>query len=74
MAHFVSDIEHAVVIPCGNTRLNDNLFIPKKAQGIVLFVHGSGSSRFSKRNRHVAETLNNAGLATLLFDLLTAGL
>ena len=41
------------------------------ARGIVLFVHGSGSSRHSKRNRFIARTLNEAGLATLLFDLLT---
>ncbi|MGM0517861.1 MAG: dienelactone hydrolase family protein [Pseudomonadota bacterium] len=44
---------------------------PAGAQGIVLFAHGSGSSRFSSRNRYVAEALNAGGLATLLFDLLT---
>lgn len=48
------------------------LTIPDGAEGIVLFAHGSGSSRFSSRNRFVAEQLNEAGLATLLFDLLTA--
>jgi putative phosphoribosyl transferase len=49
----------------------DSLVIPPSARAIVLFAHGSGSSRFSPRNRFVAETLNRAGLATLLFDLLT---
>lgn len=45
--------------------------IPDSARGLVAFAHGSGSSRHSPRNRYVAETLGNAGLATLLFDLLT---
>lgn len=45
--------------------------IPPHAQGLVLFAHGSGSSRFSPRNRFVAQTLQKGGLATLLFDLLT---
>ncbi|RVX46935.1 dienelactone hydrolase family protein [Nonomuraea polychroma] len=48
-----------------------DLIVPDAAQGIVVFVHGSGSSRFSPRNRYVASTLNQAGLGTLLFDLLT---
>jgi len=47
------------------------LVVPPRARAIVLFAHGSGSSRFSPRNRFVAETLNRAGFATLLFDLLT---
>jgi dienelactone hydrolase len=47
------------------------LTIPEHPKGIVIFAHGSGSSRFSRRNRFVAETLNDAGIATLLFDLLT---
>ncbi len=51
--------------------LSGNLTVPDAAGGMVLFVHGSGSSRHSPRNRFVAETLNAAGLATLLFDLLT---
>ena len=45
--------------------------VPSHASGLVLFAHGSGSSRFSPRNRFVASALNKAGLATLLFDLLT---
>ncbi|MEV4292525.1 alpha/beta hydrolase [Nonomuraea bangladeshensis] len=48
-----------------------DLVVPDAAQGLVLFAHGSGSSRHSPRNRYVAGALNEAGLATLLFDLLT---
>lgn len=48
------------------------LVVPEEAKGIVVFAHGSGSSRFSRRNQRVAETLNENGYATLLFDLLTA--
>ena len=51
--------------------LSGNLTIPDNASALVLFVHGSGSSRHSLRNQFVARTLNDAGLATLLFDLLT---
>lgn len=51
--------------------LEGNLSIPDGAKGIVLFAHGSGSSRFSPRNRFVAQTLREGGLATLLIDLLT---
>lgn len=53
------------------TNLKGNLEIPGGARGIVLFVHGSGSGRLSPRNNYVAQVLNKAGLATLLFDLLT---
>jgi putative phosphoribosyl transferase len=52
-------------------RLEGIVSIPQDAKGIVLFVHGSGSSRNSPRNQYVAQTLQEAGLATLLFDLLT---
>ena len=52
--------------------LEGNLTIPPGARGIVVFAHGSGSSRFSPRNRYVAGILNDGGLATLLTDLLTA--
>lgn len=52
--------------------LEGSLSVPGQAQGIVVFAHGSGSSRFSPRNRAVAQFLNEGGLATLLFDLLTA--
>ncbi|MDD5321048.1 MAG: dienelactone hydrolase family protein [Methylococcales bacterium] len=47
------------------------LTVPEQSKGLVVFAHGSGSSRFSQRNRFVAEILNEAGVATLLFDLLT---
>lgn len=60
-----------VAIPAGRALLPGSLAVPSEARGIVLFAHGSGSSRFSPRNVQVAETLNDAGLVTLLFDLLT---
>lgn len=60
-----------VVIPAGPVRLAGQLTTPATASGIVLFAHGSGSSRFSPRNRYVASVLAGAGLGTLLFDLLT---
>ena len=60
-----------VRIPAGRATLDGNLSIPENASALVLFVHGSGSSRHSPRNQFVARTLNNAGLATVLFDLLT---
>jgi len=61
-----------VQVPVGAVLLEGSLTTPAGAKGIVLFAHGSGSSRFSSRNRFVATVLNEAGLATLLFDLLTA--
>jgi putative phosphoribosyl transferase len=60
-----------VQIQAGQADLFGNLHIPDEAAALVLFAHGSGSSRHSPRNQFVAHTLNNAGLATLLFDLLT---
>ena len=57
----------------GVIRLPGYLTVPEDAPGIVVFVHGSGSSRHSPRNRHIARILNDAGLGTLLFDLLTPG-
>jgi putative phosphoribosyl transferase len=60
-----------VQIQAGRAALSGNLHIPDGAAALVLFAHGSGSSRHSPRNQFVARTLNNAGLATLLFDLLT---
>jgi dienelactone hydrolase len=64
--------ERSVQIWSRGEALEGNLTIPAKARGIVLFAHGSGSSRHSPRNRFVAKTLNGEGLATLLMDLLTA--
>ena len=58
-------------IPLKNITLEGDLTIPKDAVGIVIFAHGSGSSRHSPRNKMVADELNKAGHATLLFDLLT---
>ena len=60
-----------VQIHAGRTVLSGNLTVPEKAVALVLFAHGSGSSRHSPRNQFVARTLNDAGLGTLLFDLLT---
>ncbi len=60
-----------VLIPIGEDTLAGNLVIPAHSHGIVLFAHGSGSSRHSQRNRFVAQELQKAGLATLLMDLLT---
>ena len=64
--------EETVTMPVGRVTLNGNLSVPAGAQGLVLFAHGSGSSRLSQRNRFVAEALRRKGLGTLLFDLLTA--
>src|SRR5438094_8086105 len=60
-----------VRIPAEDVTLDGNLTIPENAVALVLFAHGSGSSRHRPRNQFVAHTLNDAGLATLLFDLLT---
>lgn len=60
-----------VRIPIGATVLDGDLSAPENPRGLVLFAHGSGSSRHSERNRFVARSLNASGLATLLFDLLT---
>src|SRR5205809_5403438 len=64
--------EHTVRVPAGSVTLDGNLSLPAGAGGIVLFAHGSGSSRHSPRNRYVARLLNEAKLATLLIDLLTS--
>src|SRR5437868_10434021 len=60
-----------VYVPAGGARLAGELTIPTDAYAIVLFAHGSGSSRFSRRNQFVARVLERSGLATLLIDLLT---
>ena len=68
-----TQIERAsVVIPCGEVVLEGNLSLPSALKGVVLFAHGSGSSRHSPRNRYVAEALIEHSLGTLLVDLLTA--
>jgi putative phosphoribosyl transferase len=63
--------EQLVQVPAGSVTLEGNLTLPEESRGIVLFAHGSGSSRHSPRNRYVARVLNEAKLATLLIDLLT---
>ena len=63
--------DREIVLHAGTAELAGHLTVPAQAAGLVLFVHGSGSSRHSPRNRLVAGALNSAGLGTLLFDLLT---
>lgn len=69
--NFITNKVHTLRIPSKDVKLDGLLYIPESAKSLVLFVHGSGSSRFSRRNQHVADMLNEANLATLLFDLLT---
>src|SRR5436190_4945820 len=64
--------EFLVRVHAGSVIVEGNLDIPPAGQGVVLFAHGSGSSRHSPRNRFVAQSLREHGLATLLVDLLTA--
>ncbi|MGH2404321.1 MAG: dienelactone hydrolase family protein [bacterium] len=64
--------QRLVRVAAGPVTLEGTLSLPKGARGLVLFAHGSGSSRLSPRNRYVAQLLNEAKLATLLVDLLTA--
>jgi dienelactone hydrolase len=63
--------ERLVWVRAGSITLEGNVTMPHQAEGVVLFAHGSGSGRHSPRNRAVARELQNAGLATLLIDLLT---
>jgi putative phosphoribosyl transferase len=67
----MEDFNGEVEIPVSGILLYGDLFIPPGADAIVIFAHGSGSSRFSERNRYVARRLQEKGYATLLFDLLT---
>src|ERR1039458_3433561 len=64
-------LSRTVRVPCGDEVLTGDLTIPAGASALVVFAHGSGSSRFSARNRAVALALQNRGLGTLLLDLLT---
>ena len=66
-----NNTELEVEIPLDWVIHKGNLLIPKAAKGLVIFAHGSGSSRLSPRNQYVASVLHNGGIATLLFDLLT---
>jgi pimeloyl-ACP methyl ester carboxylesterase len=67
-----TDAIEAVEVLAGAATLKADLRMPAAAKGLVIFAHGSGSSRFSRRNRQVAEFLGERGFATLLLDLLTA--
>ena len=68
----LTEVEHTSVrIPAGQAILEGELQGTAGARGVILFAHGSGSSRFSPRNQYVAGVLRNCGLATLLMDLLT---
>jgi dienelactone hydrolase len=65
------NFSHLVHIPADSDILDGILDVPHDTQALVIFAHGSGSSRHSKRNKYVAQVLREAGLGTLLFDLLT---
>jgi dienelactone hydrolase len=67
-----SRVARAVRIPVGEQALDGDLAVPHRVRGLVVFAHGSGSSRLSSRNRFVADVLDRRSLATLLIDLLTA--
>jgi putative phosphoribosyl transferase len=67
-----NDFEQVVQIPIDALGLEGSLALPEQTQSLVLFAHGSGSSRFSPRNNFVAQVLRQAGIGTLLMDLLTA--
>ena len=69
---YATGTEERVTVPAGGVSLEGDLGLPRDARGLVLFAHGSGSSRHSPRNRFVASVLREQGLATLLIDLLTA--
>ena len=71
MARPFATVQHTVRLSVGSVTLEGDLAFPPDARGVVLFAHGSGSSRQSPRNRFVAGRLRDAGLVTLLFDLLT---
>lgn len=71
VARTTGPADHEAEIDAGAVRLRGRLTVPEGAAGVVVFAHGSGSSRHSPRNQFVAEGLNRAGLGTLLFDLLT---
>jgi len=66
-----TETAHPILIPADQVQLEADLIIPDHARGVVIFAHGSGSGRFSSRNRFVAQQLRESGLATLLMDLLT---
>ena len=65
------DCQQLIQVPVNSVSLEGSLIIPEGSKGLVVFVHGSGSSRHSIRNNYVAKILRDSGLATFLFDLLT---
>jgi len=67
----VTESSHSLLIPADHVQLEGDLTLPEQPRGLVIFAHGSGSSRLSSRNRFVARQLNAAGHATFLMDLLT---
>jgi dienelactone hydrolase len=69
----LSSIQSALKIPVENVEVKGNMFLPQDTKSLVIFAHGSGSSRFSPRNQYVAKEFNKADMGTLLFDLLTPG-
>lgn len=69
----MSSIQSALKIPVENVEVKGNMFLPQDTKSLVIFAHGSGSSRFSPRNQYVAKEFNKADMGTLLFDLLTPG-
>src|SRR5215203_5667600 len=71
MTTFLEKAESAISIPADGVELEGELIVPARAKGIVIFAHGSGSSRHSRRNQLVARTLRWRNHGTLLFDLLT---
>ena len=71
MTQSAKPLEHPVKVPSGPVNLEGFLHVPPGAKGIILFAHGSGSGRFSPRNTFVARILQDAGVGTLLIDLLT---
>ncbi len=69
---FISNTTVTIDIPINQISITGDIYIPNAAKAIIIFAHGSGSSRFSPRNQYVAKQLNQAGFATLLLDLLTS--
>jgi putative phosphoribosyl transferase len=69
----MTSMEQAIKIPVGSVEVEGNMFLPSETGCLIIFVHGSGSSRFSPRNQYVAKEFNKASMGTLLFDLLTPG-
>jgi len=69
--HSTAAFAESILVPIGNRHLPGDLVVPRDATGVVVFAHGSGSSRHSPRNRFVAKVLEQKGLGTLLIDLLT---